>query len=66
MYCPWISRVHKLSIIFPFSQTVWLTLGVLTVVVKGRGIEIVVPRRRTEFIAIFVVECLHVRFVSQF
>ena len=43
-----------------FPQTVCLTLGVLTVIVKGR-----VPRSRcrTDFVAIFVLSCLHVRFV---
>ena len=36
-----------------------LTLGVLTVVVKGRGAR---SRCRTEFVAIFVLSCLHVHF----
>ena len=42
-----------------FPQTVWLTLGVRTVVVKGRGAR---SRCRTEFVAIFVLSCLHVHF----
>ena len=41
----------------------WLTLGVLTVVVKGRGARL---RCRTEFVAIFVVSCLHGHFVCEF
>ena len=51
---------NKISV---FPQTVCLTLGVLTVMVKGR-----VPRSRcrTDFVAIFVVSCLHVRFSSLF
>ena len=53
--------MHTYAYIFP--QTVCLTLGVLTVIVKGR-----VPRSRcrTDFVAIFVVSCLHVRFSSLF
>ena len=46
-----------------FPQTVCLTLGVLTVVVKGRVAR---SRWRTEFVAIFVLSCLHVRFVCEF
>ena len=42
---------------------VCLTLGVLTVVVKGLVAR---SRWRTEFVAIFVVLCLHVRFVCEF
>ena len=42
-----------------FPQTVCLTLGVLTVVAKGRGAR---SRCRTEFVAIFVLSCLHVHF----
>ncbi len=38
-------------------------LGVLTVVVKGRGAR---SRCRTEFVAIYVLSCLHVRFVCEF
>ena len=55
---PWWTKFHA-----RFSLTVWLTLGVLTVVVKGR-----VPRSRcrTEFVAIYVLSCLHVRFVCEF
>ena len=57
--------VQELSRFFGgmFPQTVCLTLGVLTVIVKGR-----VPRSRwrTDFVAIFVVSCLHVRFSSLF
>ena len=45
------------TVIFP--QTVCLTLGVLTVRVKGRGAR---SRCRTEFVAIFVLSCLHVHF----
>ena len=44
-------------------QTVCLTLGVLTVRVKGRGAR---SGCRTEFVAIFVLSCLHVRFVCEF
>ena len=40
-------------------QTVCLTLGVLTVMVKGRVLR---SRCRTEFVAIFVVSCLHAHF----
>ena len=43
-------------------QTVWLTLGVLMVVVKARGAR---SRCRTEF-AIYALSCLHVRFVCEF
>ena len=46
-----------------FPQTLWLTLGVLTVVEKGRGAR---SRCRTEFVAIYVLSCLHVRFVCEF
>ena len=42
-----------------FPQTVCLTLGVLTVMVKGRVAR---SRWRTEFVAIFVLSCLHVHF----
>ena len=42
-----------------FPQTVCLTLGVLTVVVKGRVAR---SRWRTEFVAIYVLSCLHVHF----
>ena len=42
-----------------FPQTVCLTLGVLTVVVKDRVAR---SRWRTDFVAIFVVSCLHVHF----
>ena len=48
---------------FFFPQTVWLTLRVLTVRVKGRVAR---SRWRTESVAIFVVSCLHVRFVCEF
>ena len=46
-----------------FPQTVCLTLGVLTVVVKDRVAR---SRWRTDFVAIFVVSCLHVPFVCEF
>ena len=52
---------HRYSTQF-FPQTVCLTLGVLTVVVKGRVAR---SRWRTECVAIFVVSCLHVRFVCE-
>ena len=53
----------SITLVYMFPQTVCLTLGVLTVIVKGR-----VPRSRcrTDFVAIFVVSCLHVRFSSLF
>ena len=54
-------NILRRFVIFP--QTVCLTLGVLTVVVKGRVAR---SRWRTEFVAIFVVSCLHVRFVCEF
>ena len=51
--------IPKEPAILNFPQTVWLTLGVLTVRVKGRGAR---SRCRTESVAIFVVSCLHVYF----
>ena len=53
---PWILVFTAQSF---FPQTVCLTLGVLTVIVKGR-----VPRSRcrTDFVAIFVLSCLHAHF----
>ena len=55
VYCTYI--YVYMYILFP--QTVWLTLGVLTVVVKGRGAR---SRWRTEFVAIYVLSCLDVQF----
>ena len=57
----WWNDGPKKSRVVP--QTVCLTLGVLTVVVKGRVAR---SRWRTEFVAIFVLSCLHVRFVCEF
>ena len=72
----YVASVSPIALGFPgfttriiFRQTVWLTLEVLTVIVIGRGVywEIEVPDRcRTEFIADFVVSCLHFLFVCQF
>ena len=58
---------QSLTVLMPrrvfFPQTVCLTLGVLTVVVKGRVAR---SRWRTEFVAIYVLLCLDVQFSWQF
>ena len=53
------SKVMSLPLPPMVPQTVCLTLGVLTVRVKGRVAR---SRWRTEFVAIFVLSCLHVHF----
>ena len=40
-----------------FPQTVWLTLGVLTVVVKGRGARSEVPDGIHRYFRTFVLRC---------
>ena len=49
------SKVHAMLDFFP--QTVWLTLGVLTVIVKGRGVRSEVADGIRRYFRAFVLAC---------